>query len=137
MNGDSSCDSRSRYCREYCMVWRNAYPSFLPNHTSDLNMSFYYVPKPPKEHFCLLPARCFTPRPPDVYYQPPRQEWVYQPPLQRYVHQPPPEIYDYQPPAQRCVYQPPTGRFVYRLGEARTFWELGIPGRGCGLPILF
>jgi hypothetical protein len=92
-------------------------------------MSYYYVPKPPKEHFCLLPAWCLTPQVPDVYYQAPRQEWVYQPLPLRFVYQPPPEMYAYLPPAQRFVYQPPPVRYVYQPGDARAFWELGIPGR--------
>lgn len=102
----------------------------------DLNMSYFYVPRPPKEHLCLVPMRCFTPQPPDVYYQPPKQEWVYQPPSQRYVYQPPPEICEYQPPPQKYVYQPPPERYSpTQPGDARAYWELGIPAPRLRLPI--
>jgi hypothetical protein len=110
-------------------------------------LSYYYVPRPPREHLCLLATRCYTPQPPDLYYQPPPQEYSYQAPPQQYVYQPPAQVYEYQPPPQQYVYQPPAEiyeyqyppqRYVYQPpplrcapqpGDARFFWELGIPGR--------
>lgn len=136
-NDTSSCDSRSDSCHERCTVSRNVYPSFPLCSTSESDMSYYYVPRPPREHVCLLPMTCYTPQPPDVYYQPPAQEYSYLPPAQQYVYQPPAQVYEYQPPPQRYVYQPPPERCAPEPGDARVFWELGIPGRSGGCPILF
>jgi hypothetical protein len=122
--------------------------------TNGLAMSYYYVPRPPKEHTCILPVKCYTARRPDVYYQPPAQEYLYQAPPQQYVYQPPAQVYEYQPPPQQYVYQPPAQvyeyqsppqKYVYQpppqrcalgLGDARAFWELGVPGRSYGWPSL-
>jgi hypothetical protein len=124
-------------CHEHCTASRNVYPSFPLCPRSELAMSYYYVPRPAREHICLLAMRCYTPQPPDIYYQPPAQEYSYQPPPQRYVYQPPAQVYEYQPPPQRYVYQPAAQRCVPEPGDARAFWELGIPGRSYGWPILF
>jgi hypothetical protein len=136
-NEHSLRDSRPDSCHEHCTVSRNVYPSFLHCPRSELAMSYYYVPRPPREHLCLLAMRCYTPQPPDMYYQPPAQEYFYQSPPQRYVYQPPAQVYEYQSPPQRYVYQPPALRCMPEPGDARLFRELGIPGRSYGYPMLY
>jgi len=148
------CDSRPDSCHEHCTVSRNVYRPFPFYSRSESPMPYYYVPRPPREHTCLLPMTCYTPQPPDVYYQPPAQEYFYQappqqyvyqppaqvyeyqPPPQQYVYQPPPQVYEYQPPPQQYLYQPPPQRCAPEPGDARAFWELGLPGRSYGCPIL-
>jgi hypothetical protein len=136
-NGDSLGDARPDSCHVHCTASHNVYPSFPPCPRSELVMSYYYVPRPPREHLCLFAMRCYAPQPPDIYYQPPAQEYSYQPPPLRYVYQPPAQVYEYQAPAQRYVYQPPLQRCVPEPGDARVFRELGIPGRSYGWPVLF
>jgi len=154
-NDDSSHDSRADSCHERCTVSRNVYPPSPDCFSNDLEMSYYYVPRPPREHMCLLPVTCFTPQPPEVYYQPPPQEYIYHPPPEKRVYQPPPQTcvyrpppqicwyqppaqtYEYQPPPQKYMYQSPPERYLCQDGDARMFRELGIPGRDFRRPTLF
>ncbi len=87
---------------------------------SELEMSYYYVPKPPVAYTVYVPQQCYSTeqrlaaQSPDVFYQPPPQYYCYQPPatMRTYqppaqVYQPPPEYYFEQAPAQAYAYQSP------------------------------
>jgi hypothetical protein len=91
--------------------------------TSESEMAYYYIPRPPVPYTyyvpqqCYIPAQGLAPQPPEVFYQPPPEYYCYQPPAQVYayqppaqVYQPPPQYYFQQAPAQAYAYQPPAVR---------------------------
>ena len=111
---------------------------FLSPFFKRLEMSFFYIPRPPVAYTVYVPQQCYTaeqrlaPQPPEIYYQPPPLKYtykpppekrVYQPPTQTCTYQPPPQMYWYQPPAQTYEYQPPAQTYEYRPPRQKYMYQ--------------